>query len=165
MRVKKERDQPVSPCRQHGVTPVDSSATRRGHSGCSALQGHTSSPPPSTGRQREARGVNQGHKPSSGICKPPTAGLTAIFNRNSKTTYIRTTKLQKWTFDYQCQRSFLPWWKRSTLGCPIGYTSHLKCDQYRELNFNFYFMLVNLNLNSHVSWWLPYGIVQVYAES
>ena len=32
-----------------------------------------------------------------------------------------------------------------------GYTSHLKCDQYRELTFNFYFMLVNLNLNSHVS--------------
>ena len=38
-------------------------------------------------RQEEARGVNQEREPSPGICKPPVAGLTVIFIRNSKITY------------------------------------------------------------------------------
>jgi len=47
-------------------------------------------------RQEEARGVNQEREPSPGICKPPVAGLTVIFIRNSKITYTRVMKPQKW---------------------------------------------------------------------
>lgn len=62
---------------------------------CEDTSSSRSSGPSAVG-QGEARGVNQKCEQSPGICKPPMAGLTVIFIRNSKITYTRVTKPQKW---------------------------------------------------------------------